>query len=482
MKNISAFISLPLLAGFGFFVISAGAPSSLKRPNVLVILVDEWRAQSAGYSGEKDVITPNLDQFAAGSANLVNAVSGMPVCTPFRASFMTGQRPLTNGIFMNDVQLDTNATSIAKVFAKNGYATGFIGKWHLDGQYRLNYTPPGARRQGFKYWKAVNCDHDYNNDVYYDNDDTSRHHWPGYDVFAQTDDAVNYIQEHAGKADPFFLVLSLAPPHDPYHTAPEQFRKMYDPASLSLRPNVPKEIAASVRRDLAGYYAHMTAIDFALGKLLNSLKEQHLLDNIIVLFTSDHGDLLGSQGAYFKQRPYDESIKVPMLFHASAANGIKQGRYNAMINSEDIMPTLLGLCKLPIPTTVEGVDFSSYLGGNVKDPKDTVALLSCVQPFGQWTRGMGGKEYRGIRTPHYTYVCDLNGPWLLFDNERDPYQQKNLVNMTDFTTLRARLDKILKLKLKQSGDRFLPGAYYVKKFNYPALNARETVPYYNVYY
>lgn len=462
-----------------FLLCSCNSQKMADKPNVLVICADEWRAQSTGYSGDKDVKTPHLDRLAASSANFINAVSGIPVCTPFRASLMTGQRPLTNGIFMNDVRLDTNAVTIAKVFSKNGYKTGYIGKWHLDGQYRLSYTPPGDRRQGFEYWKAVNCDHNYNQSVYYDNDDTTRRYWEGYDVFAETRDAENYIRKNAQQDQPFFLMLSWGPPHNPYHTAPEKYKKLYDSSKLTLRPNVPDSMGKKVRYDLAGYYSHMTAIDDMIGQLMETLKKAGILDNTIVLFVSDHGDLLGSQGAYFKQQPYDESIRVPMLFSYHGKSGsIKSGNYPAMINAEDIMPTLLGLSGLKIPSSVEGVDFSKYIHGDKKDPKDTVAILTCIQPFGQWIRSGGGKEFRGIRTPQYTYVRDLNGPWLLFDNASDPYQMNNLVDNKSFSELQSRLDKLLLEKLKATKDEFLPGLTYVKKYNYPELNSTETVPYF----
>ncbi|MDP4286226.1 MAG: sulfatase, partial [Bacteroidota bacterium] len=400
-------------------------------------------------------------------------------CTPFRASLMTGQRPLTNGIFMNDVLLDTNAVTIAKVFDKNGYKTGYIGKWHLDGQYRLSYTPPGERRQGFEYWKAVNCDHNYNHSVYYEDDDTTKRYWKGYDVFAEAKDAEKYIHAHAHSDQPFFLMLAWAPPHDPYHTAPEKYKELYDSSKIILRPNVPEEIEKKVRYDLAGYYSHMSAIDDMVGQIISTLEKEGILDNTIILFTSDHGDLIGSHGYYFKQQPYDESIRVPMLFHYSGKGGIKSGKYTAMINSEDIMPTLLGLSGIKVPNTVEGIDFSKYLRGNEKDPKDTVSIITCIQPFGQWTRAHGGKEYRGIRTPHYTYVRDLKGPWLLFDDEKDPYQLDNLAGNPGYADLQSHFDNLLMEKLKITHDQFLPGLIYVKKYHYPKLDATETVPYYS---
>lgn len=126
---------------------------------MIAAAIDQWRAQATGYSGDKNVITPNLDRLAAQSMNVKNAVSGMPVCTPYRASLMSGQYPLTTGVFMNDVMLDTARITIAEVYRKNGYTTGFIGKWHIDGHGRKSYIPEN-RRQGFEYWKALECTHD----------------------------------------------------------------------------------------------------------------------------------------------------------------------------------------------------------------------------------------------------------------------------------------------------------------------------------
>ena len=143
------------------------------------------------------------------------------------------------------------------------------------------------------------------------------------------------------------------------------------------------------------------------------------------------------------------------------------------------MPTLLGLSCVKIPITVEGVDFSKYLQGKEKDPKDSVSIITCIQPFGEWSRKNGGTEYRGILTPSYTYVRDLKVPWLLFDNVNDPYQMNNLVDNKEFSGLQSRLNKLLMEKLKVTNDGFLPGLTYVKKYNYPVLNSTGTVPYWS---
>ena len=464
---------------FSLFVslcFSSCSSQEKKKPmNILVLHTDQWRAQAMGYRGDPNVKTPNIDKFARESANIVNAVSGMPVCTPHRASLLTGQRPLTHGLFMNDVQLDTAAVTIAEVLTNEGYQTGYIGKWHLDGSGRSAFTPPGPRRQGFQYWKALECSHDYNNSAYYSGDSPEKKFWDGYDALAQAKDAQAYLKAHAKDEKPFFLFLSWATPHAPYQTAPKEYIDMYDPEDIILRPNVPVEMQDKAKKSLAGYYAHCTALDDMLADVLKTLDDMGIRENTVVMFTSDHGDLLGSHNAFKKQQPYEESIRVPMLIDHP---GIKSGEYKALINSYDIMPTLLGLTGVDIPRSVEGYDFSKYLMGQSPLP-DTVTMISCVQPFGQWNRFQhSGKEYRGLVSLGYTYTRDLNGPWQLFDNIKDPYQMNNLVGNPSFSVLQSDMDVLLALKLKETGDEFLPGLEYVQQYGYP-LDKRETVPYKN---
>ena len=139
-----------------------------KRPNVIFVFADQWRAQDTGFGGNKDVYTPNLDLLAKESLTFNNAVSCMPVSTPYRASLLTGQYAQTHGLFVNDVQLNPEAKSIGKEYKAAGYNTAYIGKWHINGNGRSNYIAP-EYRQGFDYFKVLECTHDYNNSPYYDN-------------------------------------------------------------------------------------------------------------------------------------------------------------------------------------------------------------------------------------------------------------------------------------------------------------------------
>jgi arylsulfatase A-like enzyme len=230
------------------------AGAEVRRPNVVFVLADQWRACATGYAGDPNLKTPNLDRLEAVSVDFTHAVSACPVCSPCRASLLTGQRPSTHGIFLNDAHLADDAVTLAKVMSAAGYYTGIIGKWHLNGRGRLSFIPP-ENRQGFKYWKVMECTHDYNQSFYYA-DTAEKMLWDGYDAMAQTADAQRYIKQHAKSEKPFLLCLWWGPPHNPYDTAPPRFKAMYDPAKIKLRPNVPAAYVRTARNDLAGYYAH----------------------------------------------------------------------------------------------------------------------------------------------------------------------------------------------------------------------------------
>lgn len=458
-----------------FWVATTVAVSSVlgAKPNVVVLFPDQWRGQALGFAGDPNVKTPHLDRLAGESVQFVNAIAGVPVCCPTRASWLTGQRPLTTGVFLNDVPLATNAVTLAKVLRQGGYDTAYVGKWHLNGDGRSSFIPR-ERRQGFDYWKVLECSHDYLRSFYYA-DGPKKLQWDGYDAIAQTADAERYLRERAGSGKPFFLFLAWGPPHDPYQTAPETYRARYVPGQLELCANIPEEMRQPARNWLAGYYAHCSALDDCVGRVRAVLRETGLEQNTLLVFTSDHGDLLGAHGGRNKQQPYEESIRVPLLMHWPAGLSQKPRRLEAPINSEDMMPTLLGLCGLPIPKTVEGIDFSRHVRGG-RNPSDGAALLASVAPFGQWNRKQGGREFRGVRTERYTYVRDLKGPWLLFDNQADPLQMTNLVGMARAAELEKKMDVWLSRKLKQTGDEFLPGEAYIKKWGY-VVDKEGTVPY-----
>jgi arylsulfatase A-like enzyme len=445
---------------------SAAHAQPARRPNVLLVQCDEWRAQSIGYNGDVNVATPVLDGLEKQSVNFTNAISGCPVCCPQRGSLLTGQYPLTHGVIVNDVELKPNGPTLGESFRQAGYSTGYIGKWHVygspDGKYgrRLSFIPP-EKHFGFDYWKACECTHDYNHSLYYEGSDPTPKYWPGYDAIAQIDDACRFIERHAA-SDPFMLVLSLGPPHFPYATAPERYQSMYRNREIQFRPNVPNDMRKDAADDLRGYYAHMAALDDCMARLLLTLDGSHAADDTVLIFTSDHGDMMRSQGLTTKLYPWDESVRVPLLVRYPRKLGRKGRRIATPFNAPDLMPTMLGLCGIPVPGSVEGADFSRVITGAKPAPRNASAFINLPVPITE-ARRYGFAEYRGLRTEQYTYVRSIKGPWLLYDNDRDPYQMHNLLGKTEHRDLQARLDKELDTTLKLRKDDFLPAAEYAKR-------------------
>lgn len=451
---------------FGIIILSGCAEE--KKPNVVFVFADQWRAQDLGFAGNTQVQTPALDQLAEEAVVFKNAISNIPVCTPARASLMTGKYPLSHGVFYNDKPLASDETCIAEVFKENGYQTGYIGKWHINGHD--NETPvfegrnnpvPLERRQGFDFWKVHECTHNYNNSFYFD-EENKKHKWEGYDAIAQTNEAIKYIQSN--KENPFVLFLSWGPPHAPYQTAPSKYKEIYKEMDIQLRPNVPDSLAEKAKEELRGYYAHIAALDVCIAELQAEIKKQGLDENTIFIFTSDHGDMINSHSQTKKQKPWEESINVPFVLKYPAK--LKGGTLlTKMFSYPDIMPTLLGLCGLEIPNTVEGLDYTAQLLGKVELEVDG-AFITCLVPFHQWSYKNGGREFRGIRTERFTYAKDLNGPWLLYDNESDPYQMNNLCNKEEYKELQGDLELKLQKMLTQRNDKFLDGTAYMKAWNY----------------
>ncbi|MBI2432653.1 MAG: sulfatase [Candidatus Hydrogenedentes bacterium] len=442
-----------------------------ERPNLVFVFADQWRAQATGYGGDSNLRTPHLDELAAESIDFRNAVASCPVCSPYRGSLLTGMYPDQHGVFVNDVHLRDEFPSIGDQLQEAGYFTGWIGKWHVNGRGRSAFIPP-EERQGFQLWMTMECTHDYNNSWYY-KDTPEKLKWEGYDAFAQTRAATRFIAEYQ-EDKPFALFLSWGPPHNPYNTAPAEYRRQFEAAELVLRGNVPADHEAAARLDLADYYAHCAALDACLGEIMQALRAAGLEENTVLVFTSDHGDMLESQGEQRKQRPWDESIRVPFLLRWPGRFGRSARTIEAPLGTPDLMPTLLELCHASVPDSVQGQSLVPWLEGAA--PEDRGALIACYTPFGEWTRAKGGREYRGIRTRRYSYVCDLNGPWLLYDNDADPFQLKNLCGAAGQTDAQTRLDMDLKTLLRELGDEFLPGDEYLRRWGYK-VDATGTVPY-----
>lgn len=470
MKYTPVTIAMLLAATLALMAAPADAAG---KPNIVYLLADQWRASAFGYTGDPNVKTPNLDRLSSQSVNFRNAVSVCPVCTPYRAALMTGRYPTTTGMFLNDAHLPDSELCLAEVLKEGGYATAYIGKWHLDGHGRSAYIPP-ERRQGWDYWKVGECDHNYNHSHYYTGQSDVKRFWEGYDAFAQTEDAQRYIRERARRPEPFVLLVSYGIPHFPHATAPDEYKALYPPDKIVLPPNVPDALAAKAREEAQGYYAHCTALDKCVGDILKTLHEAGIAENTLLVFTSDHGEMLGSHGCppYMKQVAWSESAHVPFLLRYPAIHGAEGRVVETPLTTPDIFPTLLGLAGIAVPDTVEGEDLSGVVRKGT-EIADRAALYMGVAPFIQREFA---QEYRAIRTRQYTYVRGLEGPWLLFDDEKDPYQLDNLITRPEHAALRQQLDRQLQGELDKIRDDFRPGPSYIAEWGYQ-IGPHGSVPY-----
>jgi arylsulfatase A-like enzyme len=423
---------------------SAATDVKNRRPSILLILPDQMRGQSLGCMGDPDVRTPNLDKLASQGVLFRNTFANSPVCCPARAVILTGKYAHKNGMVANDLRLRESETTIAELLSVQGYRTGFVGKWHLDGGRRLpGFVPPGPRRQGFQFWAANECDHGHVRPTYFRDTDqpiTEERFEPG----VWTDLAIEFLTQ-AG-TEPFFLVVAMGPPHDPYG-APERFMKLYDPMKLTMRANWEEGVIGAGRKEIAAYYAAITAVDEQVGRLMRALDDLGLSQDTIVLFTSDHGDMLGSHGQRLKRKPWEESIRVPGILRYPAK--VKPGRTTgALLSHVDLAPTVLALCEAPVPREMQGSDLSPVVLGTTDRGPDS-AFFQIFVPFaGDRT----SRPWRGVRTDHFMYARTEEGPWVLYDLADDPHELKNLSHDPHHAALWGQMEARLTAWIKRTGD------------------------------
>ncbi|WP_186526252.1 sulfatase family protein [Leekyejoonella antrihumi] len=426
----------------------------MSRPNLLVVLADQFRASALGCLGQDPTHTPALDRLAAEARVLTNAVSTHPVCSPARAMMMTGLYPSLNGVPLNvnssrveeGVGLRTDVRCWSDVLADEGYRLGYIGKWHLtpptaddelygegrrdDGKVWDAWTPP-QERHGFDFWHSHGCC-DQHLEPHYWTTDAPREsplQVRQWSAEHETDVAIDYLKAADVNDRPFALMLSLNPPHQPFDELPEGYLPRYadrTPEELLRRPNVDltSETGREAAQIAAKYFAAVTAIDDQIGRLLHELDELGLADDTIVVFTSDHGMQLGSHDLMYKGVPFEESIRVPFLVRWPGH--VAPGSDDLLLSLVDVSPTLLGLLGVvdQIPDEVQGTDCSAALLGEPDAPRPAAALYH-GPPYAP-----GDPDVRGLRThTHKVVVGFRQGQALdvrLFDLRSDPYEMSDV--------------------------------------------------------
>jgi len=436
-------------------------------PNIIWIMTDQQRAETLSINGCENATTPTLDMLAKTGVNFTRAISGFPLCCPFRGSMLTGLYP-HKCVPTHAHPLPEGQFTVADIFNDAGYDTFYLGKWHLDGakahEKRLGtHIVPRSRRGGFASWLGYE-----NNNAQYDcylhghkyEKEVEIFKLPGYETDAITSIMLDYLQIRQKSSKPFFAVMSIQPPHDPY-VAPPEAQRGHTPAGIKFLPNVPDipEIKEEASRDLAGYYAMVENIDQNVKRITDALNNYGMMDNTHILFFSDHGDMHGSHGQFRKTTPYQESINIPFIISGENRGDVQARRKtgnigNVPINHVDIAPTSLGLCGIPVPDWMQGTDYSALR--MLDKPRQAYPDSSYMQAvIPTYHSDSINKPWRGIvTTDGYKYVCFEGMDWMLYNLNNDPYEQVNLAHNDKYRDLRIRLRNRLSQWIKDTGDQF----------------------------
>lgn len=436
------------------------------KTNLLYVFADQWRAAAMGWMGQDQAVTPRIDAFAQEGVRCTDAYSTFPLCSPHRASLMTGKYPLRAGMWTNCktgleeiLLLKPQEICIGNVLKENGYRTGYIGKWHLDASEQNfythpesgaegwdAYTPPGERRQGFDYWLSYGADDNHLTPHYW-HDDMKQIRPGKWSVEYETDQAIRFMESCRKEGQPFALFVSYNPPHLPYELVPDKYLKQFEHLKVRYRENVPEHMRAPgglLETQTRQYLAAVAGVDEHFGRLLDYLSENKEEENTLVVLSADHGEMMGSHGLMSKNVWYEESIHIPLMMRQK--NRLRSRSYEEIVASIDHMPTVLELLELPAPDTCDGVSHAKGIlddrareaseedGGTAFEVPQSMFLCSypggadMVAAFAE--RGLTHKAYgwRGIKDKRYTYVASRgyapDEEWMerLYDSQEDPYE------------------------------------------------------------
>ena len=336
----------------------------MSRPNIIVFFTDQQRWDSTGVHGNPLDLTPNFDRLARAGTDVHYSITCQPVCGPARSCLQTGLYATETGCHRNGIALPQDSRTLAHYFSEAGYDTAYIGKWHLADQG--GGAVPPEQRGGYDYWLASNA-LEFTSDAYdtvmYDSDGVPVK-LPGYRVDAQTDAMIRYINAHQDA--PFFMFSSFIEPHHQNHRDDypppvgyyERYRGRWMPHDLAA-------LGGSAHQHLAGYCGMIKRLDEALGRLVDALISLDMLDNTIILFTSDHGCHFKTRNDEYKRSPHDASVRLPTMLHGGPFTG--GGRLSQVTSLVDLPPTLLDAAGIDVPEAMQGRSLLPLLGAESAD-------------------------------------------------------------------------------------------------------------------
>lgn len=451
------------------------------RPSFVMIVTDQERFDVLGCNGSPICRTPALDTLAAGGVRFEQAFAPAALCSPSRASMLTGLYPHAHGLLNNThgedalrAELPAEIATFPELLRDAGYRLGFVGKWHVG-------RASGPEARGFH--DVVSAPYDVaqaeDNRALLDPIDAvfpeGRMTIAGIDprpvemtdTHVATDQAIALLERYAAAGEPFLLRLDFEGPHHPY-MPPEPFASLYDPMAIPPWPSFDEDQAhkpAAQRRLLeqrgvagltwsdwqpivARYFGFMSFVDHEIGRLLEQLERMGIADQTVVVHTSDHGDMTGSHGGQFNKGPlmYDEVYRVPLIVRDGRA--LRQGQVcSSLVSTMDLAPTILELAGLEVPPGLHGRSLVPLLDdpGRVDPSRDAV--------FGEYH----GEEWglfsqRMVRTRDAKYVYSPHGTDELYDLATDPYERTNLVEDPLAQDVAVRLRRRLLRWMIETGD------------------------------
>jgi arylsulfatase A-like enzyme len=455
-----------------------------KKPNLLVIHCDELNFRTIGAYretlsqeqafmwGPKAVCeTPHIDSIAHEGAICTKMYAATPVCSPSRSSFISGQYPQNTPVTTNNIALDDGVVSFAEILGKSGYATGYAGKWHLDGDGKPQWAP--ERKFGFEdnrymcnrgHWKQFEDTPE--GPRVKARDEKGR---PSYSVAGADEESfatdylttktIEFIEEHAD--EPFCYMLSIPDPHGP-DTVRAPYDTMFDDSVVEKprtydkpREGVPSWAmpAKNCGYKMAQYHGMMKCIDDNVGRIIAVLEEKGILDDTILVFTADHGDMRGEHGRQNKGVPMEASAKIPFVIRYPEKIGAKT-RVDHVYNTVDFLPTMLSMMGVETAGREEGRDFAGILGSGKApaDWEDVTFMRSTGNP-------KSTKGWISAVTPRYKLILSSqDDPWLL-DLEEDPDELVNFVDNPERKAVVKKLAKALRRYAKEHGDTYVEDAH-----------------------
>ncbi len=422
----------------------AGAPllgAAGDKPNIVFVFSDDHHFQGLGAAGNPHIRTPNLDRLAESGVHFTNGIISTSQCCPSRGVMLSGMETYQTGLLSNGATSYTKqfGPTVVEQMRRGGYDTIHIGKWHITpepGQTGFNRSPLWLRGGGSKYVDPMLRRGQSGKD------ETVNGHIT--DLFTGA-----AIEATRGAKQPFFLWLAYNAPHTPWHAAPKYFEAYKGKSAEELAP--PLHPRGGKPFDWSTYYAVITHLDEAVGRLVDSLKQTTAWENTVLFFIGDNGYMAGTRGWSGKVRHWDESVRVPYFL---AGGKLAKAKVSDPVASVDACATWLDLAGLNPERPLAGRSLASYLRtgkGNIDSA------------FSVWDDGSQGalavkvaiEPYRLIRTNRHKLVVFQSGKQSFYDCVADPGEERDLTGDPDVAAMREKLRGKLRERMKQTSDHAL---------------------------